>query len=106
MVDWDLIVSREGPAVWRTLYRLLGDRADAEDCFQETFLAALAVWDREDVQHPRAMLNRLATAHALDRLRQRYRHANRHAGGTDPDEVSAAAQCPNNLPRLQNFPRN
>src|SRR5579871_4659658 len=94
MVDWDLLVSREGPAVWRTLYRLLGDRADAEDCFQETFLAALSVWKRQEVQHPRAMLNRLATARALDRLRQRYRHSARHNSGADPDQLSGAEMMP------------
>ena len=94
MVDWDLIVSREGPAVWRTLYRLLGDRADAEDCFQETFLAALSVWKRQDVQHPRAMLNRLATARALDRLRQRYRYASRHSSAAEPDQLSGHGELP------------
>ena len=41
MVDWDGIIDREGPAVWRTVCRLLTHRADAEECFQETFLAAL-----------------------------------------------------------------
>ena len=30
---------------------------------KELFLAALAVWKREAVQHPHAMLNRLATGH-------------------------------------------
>jgi RNA polymerase sigma factor (sigma-70 family) len=97
MVDWDLIVSREGPAVWRTLYRLLGDRADAEDCFQETFLAALSVWKRETVQHPRALLNRLATARALDRLRQRYRHASRHSAAAEPDQLCSRDLMPAQL---------
>ena len=78
MTDWDGILSREGPAVWRTVYRLLGRRADAEDCFQETFLAALQAWRDEAeagraVQSPRALLHRLATARAIDRLRSRYR---------------------------------
>jgi RNA polymerase sigma-70 factor (ECF subfamily) len=97
MVDWDLIVSREGPAVWRTLYRLLGDRADAEDCFQETFLGALSVWKRQAVQHPRAMLNRLATARALDRLRQRYRQNARRGARVEPDEVCSGAAMPEQL---------
>lgn len=99
MVDWDGIVRREGPAVWRTLYRLLGNRADADDCFQETFLAALAVWKREAVQHPRALLNRLATARALDRLRRRYRHNAREAGGggADLDELRSGGAMPPQL---------
>ena len=97
MVDWDGIVRREGPAVWRTLYRLLGNRADAEDCFQETFLAALAVWKREDVQHPHAMLNRMATARALDRLRRRYRHNARETGGMELDDVRSGGAMPPQL---------
>lgn len=83
MVDWDAIVKCEGPGVWRTVYRLLGRRADAEDCFQETFLAALSVWKRQSVNHPQAMLQRLATARALDRLRRRYRRARREAPAAD-----------------------
>src|SRR5947208_16896323 len=62
VTDWEGIVARDGPAVWRTVYRLLGRRADAEDCFQETFLAALRLWARQPVRHPRAALQRLATA--------------------------------------------
>ena len=78
MVDWDAILDREGPAVWRTVRRLLAHRADAEECFQETFVAALHLWRRQPVRSPRAALQRLATARAIDRLRQRYREAARH----------------------------
>lgn len=81
MVDWDAIVARDGPTVWRTAYRLVGNRADAEDCFQETFLAALPIFRREPVDCPRALLQRVATARALDRLRRRYRRARRESTG-------------------------
>jgi RNA polymerase sigma-70 factor (ECF subfamily) len=74
MPDWQEILDRDGPAVWRTAYRLLANRADADECFQEALLAALAVARREEVQHWRALLQRLATARAVDRLRQRRRH--------------------------------
>lgn len=82
MVDWDGIIDREGPAVWRTVCRLLTHRADAEECFQETFLAALQLWRRQPVRSPRAVLQRLATARAIDRLRQRYRAAGRRDEGS------------------------
>lgn len=94
MVDWDSIVNRDGPAVWRTVYRLLGNRADAEDCFQETFLAALAVWRRESIQHPHALLQRLATARSLDRLRRRYRRGRREGGLVEWDHVHADTPQP------------
>jgi RNA polymerase sigma-70 factor, ECF subfamily len=47
------------------------NRADAEECFQEAALAALEFSRRKDVQHWRALLVRLATARAVDRLRRR-----------------------------------
>jgi RNA polymerase sigma-70 factor (ECF subfamily) len=77
VTDWEGIVERDGPAVWRTVCRLLGRCADAEDCFQETFLAALRLWKRQDVRHPRAALQKLAVARAVDRLRRRYRERGR-----------------------------
>ena len=46
MIDWDNLLAREGSAVWRTVYRLVRNQADAEECFQETFLAALEVSNR------------------------------------------------------------
>lgn len=74
MESWHEIVSRHGPLVWRTVYRLVRHHADAEECFQETFLAAVAAARRAPVQNWPALLQRLATARAVDRLRQRLRH--------------------------------
>lgn len=90
MPDWNSIVAREGPAVWKTLWRLLGNRSDVEECFQETFVAALRVSRRETVVSWPAMLCRLATARAMDHLRRRYRpggrrHAVEIAAGAGDD---------------------
>jgi RNA polymerase sigma-70 factor (ECF subfamily) len=74
MPDWQEIIKRDGKAVWQTAYRLLGNRADADECFQEAFLAALEVSGREEVRHWRALLQRLVAVRAVDRLRRRYRH--------------------------------
>lgn len=70
MPDWQEILRRDGPAVWRTVYRLLNNSADADDCFQEAFLAALEVSRREPVRNWRALLLSLAAARAVDRLRE------------------------------------
>ena len=35
MPDWQELMNRDGKAVWQTAYRLLGNRADADECFQE-----------------------------------------------------------------------
>jgi RNA polymerase sigma-70 factor, ECF subfamily len=74
MPDWPEIIEREGGAVWRTAHRLLGNRADADECFQETFLAALEISRREPVRNWCILLRRLASSRAVDRLRRRYRH--------------------------------
>jgi RNA polymerase sigma-70 factor (ECF subfamily) len=73
MVDWDDLIRREGSAVWRTVYRLLRNRADADECFQETFLSALEVANRQPVRNWSAVLQRLATSRAIDRIRKRVR---------------------------------
>jgi RNA polymerase sigma-70 factor (ECF subfamily) len=89
-VDWEGILERDGPAVWRTAWRVLGNRADADEVFQETFVAALACSAAAGnaVRDWRALLQRLATARAIDRLRQRVRRRGREdplpCGEDDP----------------------
>jgi RNA polymerase sigma factor (sigma-70 family) len=73
MSDLSQIVADHSDAVWRTVYRLLNDRDDALDCFQETFLAAQRLASGSSVKAWRALLVRIATHKAIDRLRQRYR---------------------------------
>lgn len=75
VIDWQIIIEKHGPAVWQTAYRLLGNNADAADCFQETFVCALEVSRREPVRSFPALLARLATARAIDRLRRRSRES-------------------------------
>lgn len=68
-----MIVNKYGPIVWQTAYRLLGNSADAADCFQDTFICALEVSRRQRVRSFPALLARLAAARAIDQLRQRIR---------------------------------
>jgi RNA polymerase sigma-70 factor (ECF subfamily) len=83
VIDWQLIIDRHGPAVWQTAYRLLGNDADAADCFQETFVSALQFCRRERVRNFSAILTRLATARAIDQLRRRVRRSSRARGVSD-----------------------
>ncbi len=46
---------------------------DAEDCFQETFMAALRAYDRMDGRHPRAWVMTIARRKAIDHHRARAR---------------------------------
>jgi RNA polymerase sigma-70 factor, ECF subfamily len=101
MVDWDELLRHEGPAVWRTAYRLVRNQADADECLQETFLAALEVAKRQTVRNWPALLQQLATRRAIDRVRQQLRRRRREeiadlalaeAGHSDPAQPAEAAE--------------
>lgn len=77
MTDWSEIVQQHGPVVWRTVYRLLSNEADAADCFQNAFMAALEVSRTQTVRNWPGLLKRLAATSALARLRQRHRESGR-----------------------------
>jgi RNA polymerase sigma-70 factor (ECF subfamily) len=94
MIDWEGILAQDGPAVWRTAWRVLGNRADADEVFQETFIAAVEYSRRHDVNHWRALLQRLATARAIDRLRQRVRRKDRQMPLPDDHPETRTPQPP------------
>jgi RNA polymerase sigma-70 factor, ECF subfamily len=94
MVDWREILERHGPAVWRTVYRLLGQDADALDCYQETFLAAYRFAGRGPVNHWPSFLTSLATRRAIDRLRLRGRSRERCASLADVPEPAGQGDTP------------
>jgi len=77
VTDWSEIVQQHGPIVWQTVYRLLSNEADAADCFQNAFMAALEVSRTQTVRNWPGLLKRLATTSALARLRQRHRESGR-----------------------------
>lgn len=99
--DWQAIVGEYGSLVWQTAYRLLGNRTDAADCFQETFLAALDVSRRQDVRNLPGLLVRLATTRAIDRLRQRSRQDRRETGAYDCEPVAEDAGPPDAVQRQE-----
>jgi RNA polymerase sigma-70 factor (ECF subfamily) len=92
MTDWREVVEQHGQVVWQTAYRLLGNHADASDCFQKVFLDAVQVARREPVHQWPALLRQMATARALDLLRDRYRRRNRS------EPMAAAAEATANTP--------
>ena len=94
MTDWERIVSRDGPAVWQTAYRLLGNRDEAADCYGQTFLAALELSRREKVRNYGGLLRCLCTCRAMDRLRQRARLSGREEGLADWSNVASANPGP------------
>jgi len=94
MVDWEGITKEHGPLVWRTVYRLLGGRGDAGDCFQETFVSALDVSRRQAVRNWPGLLQRIATARALDQLRRRKRDTIVHHNEAELDQVISRQRDP------------
>jgi RNA polymerase sigma-70 factor, ECF subfamily len=75
MTEWPEVLQQYGGIVWKTVRRLINDDADASDCFQETFVAAIEFSRKQPVQNWPGLLKRLATIRALDHLRKRFRSA-------------------------------
>jgi RNA polymerase sigma-70 factor (ECF subfamily) len=71
VTDWDRLVREHGASVFAAAWRVLGHAADAEDVVQEVFLEAYRLWSTRPVRSWAALLRRLATCRAVDRLRQR-----------------------------------
>ena len=94
MIDWNTIIKEHGPGVWQTAYRLLGNDADAADCFQETFVSALRFSRRQRVRNFSALLARLATARAIDQLRRRFRRVQPTTDFDDCIGVESESPCP------------
>ena len=78
MDEWSRIVQQHGQAVYRSAWRLLGNEADAADCFQDVFVSAVEISRRTTVRSWPALLHWLVTVRALDRLRRRLKLAARH----------------------------
>lgn len=110
MIDWPGIVRQYAPLVWRTVYRLLPNEADAADCFQETFVNAMQIAKRQEVGNWPGLLQKLATSRALDCLRRRVRDRVRLrtpeswdelvAGDPQPIQQAQAAELAEHLRQL------
>lgn len=93
-MKWDQLVEEYSSIVWRTVTRLVPEQTDAADCFQRTFISAWELSQKQSIRHWPGLLQRLATARALERRRElarnRLRHCELPSGGvidrraTDP----------------------
>jgi RNA polymerase sigma-70 factor, ECF subfamily len=91
MIDWEEILRHDGPSVWMTAWNVLGNRADADECFQEACLAAVEYSKKHTVFRWSSFLHRLATARAIDRLRQRVSRNRRDNAIPLENRMSASA---------------
>jgi RNA polymerase sigma-70 factor, ECF subfamily len=65
------LIERHEREIFAYALRLTGSRHDAEDLYQETFLAAFRSWPPPRRDHERAWLYRIATNKAVDGARKR-----------------------------------
>ncbi|HYF28146.1 MAG TPA: RNA polymerase sigma factor [Baekduia sp.] len=72
MTPFQRFLDEQRDAVWRFLVAAVG-RQDADDLFQETFLAAMRAYPRTTIDNPRAWALTIAHRKALDHHRARAR---------------------------------
>jgi RNA polymerase sigma factor (sigma-70 family) len=92
-IDWQAIVNEHSSSVWKTALRLLGNDADAADCFQETFADALLFSKKHHIKNVRALLLRFAACRSLDIIRQRNKKTSAISFEQLADFDAAAPDC-------------
>lgn len=70
-MDWETLFEANVEDVIRISWRILGRRADVEDCVQDTFLKAFQLQQRERVRNLPGLLRRISVTTALACLRKR-----------------------------------
>jgi len=93
LAAFNLLVDEHGPALYRTAYRLVGDRHEAEDVVQETYRSACKSRESyESGRGDRAWLAAILRRRVIDRLR---RHAPPHPfDAATQNEVGVASVDP------------
>lgn len=94
MNDWTVIVRENSRIVWQTAYRLLGNYAEACDCYQETFLSALKMSRTQEVRSWPALLRRIAMTRAINQLRQRLRRVKQLGNSRECDNLLSSNPGP------------
>jgi len=95
--NWQQILSDYGPVVWRTVHCLLGNEADARDCYQTVFMEVFQFSQTEEVKDWTSLLKKMARQRALDTLRKRYRQANHIDPAADTAEAMSRFPTPDQI---------
>lgn len=109
-IDWPSMVRLQGPLVWKTAYRLVGNAEDANDCYQETFADAVRHSQQKTITNWPGFLVQIATRRAIDLLRERTSRQRRHdawaqqatdeSGGHDPSKQAVQRELIQQLREL------
>ncbi|MHC4883205.1 MAG: RNA polymerase sigma factor [Planctomycetota bacterium] len=94
MGSWPITIEEYGPRVWGIVFRIVGNEADASDCFQEVFLAAVKASRRRKIRNMGAFLSLLATQRAIDWIRKRKRNLQVDTTSMDCEVLEGSALTP------------
>ncbi len=93
IATFGVLLERHEREIFAYALRLVGDRDEADDIYQETFLAAFRGWPPPRRGQERAWLYRIATNKVIDRARRKkrlVRLADLRLAAPDRDGVSMA----------------
>ena len=94
MVNWKSIIEEYGPLVWSIAHRLLGNEADASDCFQEVFVTAVQTSRKQKIRNMEAFLGMVATQRGIDLLRKRRPNFRLHRLNADGQSLESTEPAP------------
>ena len=73
MLDWDTLVNRESEKILNYIYKIIGDKENARDITQDTFLACFQNMDRIDEDYILPYLYRTAHNKAINFVKKNQR---------------------------------
>jgi len=94
MTDWQSTIEEYGPRVWHIVYRILGNEADAADCFQEVFVNAVQTSRKQKIRNMQAFLTLIATQRGIDLLRRRKPNFRLHRTAVDCSTLESSESTP------------
>lgn len=94
MTDWKSTIEEHGPQVWNSVFRIVGNEADASDCFQEVFVTAVQTSRKQQIRNMKAFLSVIATQRSIDLLRKRKPCLRLHKLDFDCDAIQSTDPPP------------
>jgi RNA polymerase sigma-70 factor (ECF subfamily) len=92
--SWSITIEQYGERVWNIVYRIVGNQADASDCFQEVFLTAVKSSRKRKIGNMQAFLSLLATQRAIDWIRKKKRISQVKTTSVDCDILKSSMPTP------------
>lgn len=94
MSSWSITIEEYGSRVWSIIYRIVGNDADASDCFQEVFLSAVKASRKRKIRNMGAFLSLLATQRSIDWIRRKKRTLQANTTSMDCEVLESSTLTP------------